>query len=231
MKLNEENRIRKPFWLPFPFCSSRHQIARWQIWKECENALKNIMFWNLDLSSNTQSKGDLWFKCELFIVFVHFQKLNLCWNKANSWLPLNNNGVHSSVWITYSSSRGAYILCWRPWAPVLGGHGYCSLRLLLYPDVPSWMYAWSLGCIYTIWNGGNSDLQLKMWLTKLNGEHSIISVLWVVSERVWLKKWTTAQEEKVRSHEAVGTESANYGMSSLCQPDHMLQLPHWYVYT
>lgn len=158
MKLSEENRIRKLFWLPFPFCSSCHQIARWQIWKECENALKNIMFWNLDPSSNTQSKGDLWFECELFIVFVHFQDLNLCWNKANSWLPLNNNGIHASFWIAYSSSRGPYILCRRPWALVLGRHGYCNLRLLLYPDVPSWMDAQSLGCIYTIWNGGNSDL-------------------------------------------------------------------------
>lgn len=55
---------------------------------------KNILFWNLDLSSNTQSKGDLWFECELFIVFVTLQNLNLCWDKANSRLHLKNNGAH-----------------------------------------------------------------------------------------------------------------------------------------
>ena len=54
-----------------------------------------------------------------------------------------------------------------------------------------------------------------MWLTKPNGEHFIISVLWVVSEGVWFRKWTTAQKKKVCSHEAVGIESANYGSSSL----------------
>lgn len=53
-----------------------------------------------------------------------------------------------------------------------------------------------------------------MWLTKPNGEHFIISVLWVVSEGVWFRKWSTAQKKKVWSHEAVGIESANYGMSS-----------------
>lgn len=158
---------------------------------------KNITIWNLDLSSNTQSKGDLWFECELFIVFVNFQNLNLYWDEANSRLCLNNTGVHSAFWMTYSSSRGSYRLYLGPWAVVLGRHGYYNCRLLLYPDVPSWMYAWSPGCIYTTWNGSKSDLQLKMWLTKPNGEHFIISVLWVMSEGVWFKKWTTAQKEKV----------------------------------
>lgn len=118
----------------------------------------------------------------LFIVFVNFQNINLCWDEANSRLRLNNNGVHSAFWIAYSSSRSFYRLCLRPWALVLGRHGYYNCRLLLYPNVPSWMYAWSLGCIYTTWNGSNSDLQLKMWLTKPNGKHFIISVLWVLSE-------------------------------------------------
>ena len=58
-----------------------------------------------------------------------------------------------------------------------------------------------------------------MWLTKPNGEHFIISVLWVVSEGVWFRKWTTTQKEKVCSHEAVGTESANSGLSSLRMSD------------
>lgn len=58
-----------------------------------------------------------------------------------------------------------------------------------------------------------------MWLTKPNGEHFIISVLWVVSEGVWFRKWTTAQKEKVCSHEAVGIESANSGLSSLRMSD------------
>lgn len=53
-----------------------------------------------------------------------------------------------------------------------------------------------------------------MWLPEPNGEHFIISVLWVVSEGVWFRKWTLAPKEKVCSHEVVSTESANYGMSS-----------------
>lgn len=168
-----------------------------------EHFLKKNIFWNLDLSSNTQSNGDLWFKCELFIVFVTFQNLNLCWDKANSGLHLNNNGAHSSFWFTYSSSNGSSILCWRLWAVVLGRHGYWNLRLLLHPDVPSWMYAWWLGCIYTTWNGSDPDLQLKMWLTTPNGEHFITLVLWIVSEGLWFSKWTTAAKDKVCSHEAV----------------------------
>lgn len=79
--------------------------------KSVRTHLKNTIFWNLDLSSNTQSKGDLWFKCELFIVFVNFQNLNLCRDKANAKLHLNNNGAHSSFWFTYSSSRGSFV----PW--------------------------------------------------------------------------------------------------------------------
>ena len=58
-----------------------------------------------------------------------------------------------------------------------------------------------------------------MWLTKPNGEHFIISVLWVVSEGVWFRKWTTAQKKKVCSHEAVGIDSANSGLSSLRMSD------------
>lgn len=48
-----------------------------------------------------------------------------------------------------------------------------------------------------------------MWLTTPNGEHFITSVLWVVSEGLWIRNWTTAQKENVCSHEAVGIESAN----------------------
>lgn len=36
-----------------------------------------------------------------------------------------------------------------------------------------------------------------------NGERFITSVLWVVSEGLWFRKWTTAQKGKVCSHEAV----------------------------
>lgn len=43
-----------------------------------------------------------------------------------------------------------------------------------------------------------------------------------MSEGFGSKKWTIAQEEKVCSHEAVGIESANYGMSGLRQADRML---------
>lgn len=64
-----------------------------------------------------------------------------------------------------------------------------------------------------------------MWLTTPNGEHFITS-LWVVSEGVWFRKWTTAQKEKVCSHEAVDIESANYLCPAPeCQADRMLQLP------
>lgn len=65
-----------------------------------------------------------------------------------------------------------------------------------------------------------------MWLTTPNGEHFITLALWVVSEGVWFRKWTTAQKEKVFSHEAVDIESANYLCPAPeCQADHMLQLP------
>ena len=179
--------------------------------------LKNTIFWNLDLSSNTQSKGDLWFKCELFIVFVNFQNLNLCRDKANAKLHLNNNGAHFSFWFTYYSSRGSFL----PW-----NHGPYSwvdidirishyYRILMFPfgcRLDHWV-------TYTTWNGSDSDLWLKMWLTKPNGEHFIISVLWVVSEGVWFRKWTTAQKKKVCSHEAVGIDSANSGLSSLRMSD------------
>lgn len=36
-----------------------------------------------------------------------------------------------------------------------------------------------------------------------NGEHFITSVLWVVSEGVWFRKWATGQKKKAYSHEAV----------------------------
>lgn len=131
-----------------------------------------------------------------YLLSVSFQNLNLFWDEANSRLRLNNNGVHSAFWIAYSLSRSSYRLCLRPWALVLGRHGYYNRRLLLYPMSPP-------GCM------------LDHWVAFIPPEMEVILIY--SSKCGWLsqkanislfqfygsclkgqvQKWTTAQKEKV----------------------------------